>query len=284
MYKTFQEEARNSRWNIHGMQVIRNDKVVYQMGDCTTRFPIYSATKSITSLAVGIAVDEGKMSIDKSLYEYIKMIIPQTIKNSRIDILKKISIKRLLTMSIPGLPFRPQGDNWLEYAINYLPENIEKSLFHYSNIPAYLAGVAVGCATGEHVISYLKNRLFHPLNIVAPCFQNCPSGYFYGASGMKLSVEELGGIGTLCLHRGIYDGKRIISEKWLKDATNIQIDCKEGGYGFYFWKFRKGYYISGKWGQRCIVVPSKRLLITYLSDMKNGCDEVTRAVEKYFIY
>lgn len=89
MYKTFQEEARNSRWNIHGMQVIRKDKVVYQMGDCTTRFPIYSATKSITSLAVGIAVDEGKMSIDKSLYEYIKMIIPQTIKNSRIDILKK---------------------------------------------------------------------------------------------------------------------------------------------------------------------------------------------------
>lgn len=284
MFRDFIEELNQNNWEIHGIQIVKDSKLIHQYGDCITRYPIYSATKSILSLAVGIAVQEEKMSIDEPVYRYICDIVPDSITKSKIDILNNLSIKRLLTMSIPGLPFRPQGDNWLEYSINCLPDDITKNEFQYSNIPAYLTGLAVSRAVGEHVISYLQPRLFDILEIKEPIYQNCPGGYFYGASGMQLSVEELGKIGQLCFNRGMYQGKRVVSEKWLNEAVKKQIECREGGYGFYFWRFDEGYRISGKWGQRCIVIPPNNLIITYLSDMEEGSEQVTDAVKKYLIY
>lgn len=284
MFKDFLQELNQNNWKVHGIQIVKNNKLIHQYGDCTTRYPIYSATKSILSLAVGMAVQEGKMSVDEPVYQYIGDIIPDSTTKNKMDLLKKITIKRLLTMSIPGLPFRPEGDNWLEYSINSLPDDITKNEFQYSNIPAYLTGLAVSGAVGKHVISYLKPRLFDILEIKEPIYQNCPGGYFYGASGMQLSVEELGRIGQLCFNQGIYHGKTVVSQKWIDEAVRTQIQCREGGYGYYFWKFDEGYRISGKWGQRCIVMPKNKQIITYLSDMEEGSEQVTDAVKKYLIH
>lgn len=281
-YSDFTNEIKNNNWNIHGMRVRKDNQIIFQYGECEERFPIYSATKSITALGVGLAVSEGKMKIEDSLYQYIAKIVPKTISEEKIETLKKITIKRLLTMSIPELPFRPQGEDWLEYAINSLPQNIENIAFEYSNIPAYLAGVALEQAIGEPVMDYLNVRLFQPLKIEKSTFINCPSGYFYGASGMELSVNELEKIGQLCMNYGWIGHQEIIPEVWVNEATKKQIDCREGGYGYYFWKYGDGYRISGKWGQRCIVFPEEKLLITYLSETKENSDEIMEEIRRIF--
>lgn len=283
MFDAFEREVIKNQWKIHGLQIARDNQVVHQMGDCKTRFPIYSATKSITSIAMGIAVDEGKISVNDSLYQYVGRLIDFEVASEKIEFLGAVTLKRLLTMTIPGLPFRPEGDNWLSYSIQCLPKNIEMQDFAYSNIPAYLAGVAVQEAVGRHMISYLKPRLFDVLEIKEPVYQDCPAGYFYGASGMMMSVKELGRIGQMCLDRGVYHGTRIVSEEWIDEATRKQVNNLEGGYGYYFWKFGDGYRISGKWGQRCIVMPKDKLVITYLSDMPDGSNMIMEAVKKYFL-
>lgn len=281
-FQGFVDTIKENNLEVHGIQVFHKGEIVASwQEEPIQRHPIYSATKSIVSLAVGMARDDGKFDIDASLYEYLKLEVPVYASSKQIENLKKIFVKRLLTMSVQGYPFRPEGDNWLEYSLMYPLEKVEEPVFDYSNIPAYLVGVAVAKALGIHLYDYLEERLFEPLDIVKPSFQNSPTGYFYGASGMFLTVPELAKIGQLCLQRGMFEGHRLVSETYIDEATSIQQMNREGGYGYFFWKYKEGYRISGKWGKRSFVFPEKDMVITYLSN--NGSGEVTEAMEKFIL-
>lgn len=244
-----------------------------------TRFPIYSATKTFTSTAAGIAAREGKFSVEAPLFDYVKNLVPTYATEHQKEILKKLTIERLLTMSVKGYPFRPEGDNWLEYSLLFPLEDVEPREFSYSNISAYLVGVALEQAVGEHLVSYLTPRLFEPFEIYNPVYGSCPSGHFYGASQMELTVAELGRLGQLYLNLGQWKGERILTEDWVKEATSVKTPCREGGYGYFIWKYEDGYRISGKWGQRCFVFPETGLTVTYLSDMQSGSERMTEAVK-----
>lgn len=282
-FQNFIDTVKQNNWELHGIEVFYKGQIVEKYQEKPERHPIYSATKSITSLAVGMAVDDGKFDINESLYEYLKSEIPVYANTKQMENLKQITIKRLLTMSVRGYPFRPEGDNWLEYSLMYPLDNVEEKVFDYSNISAYLVGVAVANALDRHLYDYLEERLFEPLQILKPLYQNCPSGYFYGASGMQLTVGELARIGQLCLQKGIYNGQRVVSEEYLSEATTVQQVNREGGYGYFFWKYKDGYRISGKWGQRCLLFPDKGLMITYLSNMEHGSEKLTQAVEEFIL-
>ncbi len=283
-FQGFVDALKQNNWEVYGVEVFQNDQVIEKYHEePLQRYPIYSATKSITSLAVGMAVDDGKFDINASVYEYLKAEVPAYVGSKQINTLKKITIRRLLTMSVQGYPFRPLGENMLEYSLTYPLENVEEKGFDYSNIQAYLVGVAVSKALDVHLYDYLEERLFEPLGIVKPIYQKCTGGHFYGASGMYLSVPEFGKIGQLCLQKGFYDGQRIVSEAYIKEATSIQQMNREGGYGYYFWKYGDGYRISGKWGQRSFVFPDRNMVVTYLSNMEHGSGHVTEAMEKYIL-
>ena len=183
-------------------------------------------------------------------------------------------------MSVPGYPFRPSGESWLRDSLSIpLPDAAEPA-FHYSNISAYLVGVAAANALGEDLYDYLQRRLFSPLNIIDPPYARCPDGYFYGASSMELTVNELSRIGMLLANGGTYAGKRLISEKYVKEATSVQQMNREGGYGYFIWKYKDGFSINGKWKQKCYVLPDKSLMVTFLSNIQDKCDGLTASMEK----
>lgn len=281
-FQGFVDTIKEKNLEVYGVQVFHKGEIVGDwQEEPMQRHPIYSATKSVLSLAVGMAKDEGKFDIEAPIYEYLKSEVPVYASERQVETLKKISVKRFLTMSVQGYPFRPEGENWLEYSLLYPLEKVEEKVFDYSNIPAYLVGVAVAKALGVHLYEYLKEKLFAPLGIMNPPFQNCPSGYFYGASGMFLTVPELAKIGQLCLQKGMYNGQRVVSEEYINEATAIQQMNREGGYGYFFWKYKDGYRISGKWGQRSFVFPEKDMVITYLSN--EGSGEVTEAMERFIL-
>ena len=282
-------KIKENNWEVHGMEVYYighggksagSDKPcsgqerIYVYGDVTAhRYPIYSATKTITSLAVGMAADEGKMDIGRSVLAYIPEKILSALPEEAKERYQKVTIKRLLTMSVPGFPFRPEGESWLRNSLQY-PVEPEKTVFDYSNVSAYLAGVAAANALEEDLYAYLQRQLFQPLGIENPPFQRCPDGYFYGASGMELTVNELSRIGFVLMDEGLYQGTRILSEKYVKEACGIQQMNREGGYGYFVWKYQDGFRISGKWGQRCYIFPRRGLMVTYLAHMEEGSEQL----------
>lgn len=278
-FKELVKTIEQNHWPVYGLEIRKNGELLQAYGDTKdTRYPIYSATKSFVSTAAGIAVKEGKFSIKESIYDYLKSEVPVYATVAQKEMLKQLTIERLMTMSVKGYPFRAEGDDWLSYSLLYPLEGVETVEFNYSNIPAYLVGVALEKAVGEHLADYLMPRLFEPLGIVKPVYANCPAGHFYGASGMELTVEELDRLGQLYLNGGIWNGERILTECWVKEATSVKTPCREGGYGYFIWKYKDGFRITGKWGKRCFVFPKTGITVTYLSDMQNNSEDLTEAV------
>lgn len=99
---------------------------------------------------------------------------------------QNITVERLLTMSVEGFPFRPEGESYLNYLLSCPLENVQTRRFNYSNISAYLVGVALTNAVQEDLYQYLKR---------------------------ELTVHDLSRIGLLLYHGGAYEGKRIVSEE-----------------------------------------------------------------------
>ena len=75
-FQGFIDNIKQNQWELHGIEVFQNGQIVEQYHPNPGRHPIYSATKSITSLAVGMAVDEGRFDIHAPLYEYVKDEVP----------------------------------------------------------------------------------------------------------------------------------------------------------------------------------------------------------------
>ena len=278
-FNAFVEDIKKNNWNVFGVEVYVDGKLLHSYGDTIdTRYPIYSATKTITSIAVGIAVDEGKLDINKSVLDYLPSNVVNSMPEKQVEIYKNITTKNLLTMSVSGYPFRPEGESWLVNALNY-PISL-KGEFSYSNISAYLVGVVASCAVGGDLYQYLDRKLFEPLGIIKPPFEKCPDGYFYGASMMELTVHELSKIGLLLYNNGIYEGKRILSEEYVREATKVQQMNREGGYGYFIWKYRDGYSINGKWKQKCYVLPNEKIMATYLSHIEDELPELKESMER----
>ncbi|MGN0614185.1 MAG: serine hydrolase domain-containing protein [Porcipelethomonas sp.] len=281
IYEQMEEEIRDSNLCVHGIEIFHNGQIEFRKAfDADVRYPIYSATKSFTSTAIGIASDEGRLSIDDPLSGYLEKNCIENMPAHLREGFCSLPIKRFLTMSVPGYPFRPEGDNWLKNVLEHEAGYTREPEFSYTNISAYLAGIACENAVGGDLTAYLKPRLFEPLGISDPVYQCDPQGHFYGATGMYLTVHELSLLGQLYLMKGTLNGKRIISENWVSEATRLQTDNKDGGYGYFFWMNGPYYSISGKWGQKCLVCPEKNAVITYLGDMREESDKMYRIAEK----
>ncbi|MDF2486848.1 MAG: serine hydrolase [Herbinix sp.] len=271
MLRDFVTMVQENHMQVYGIVVIQNgEKVAEHHFVLEERRNLYSATKSITSTAVGMAIEEGYFRLEDSILPYLEKELVGEVSQEQLDHLSKITVERLLTMSILDYPFeRLTCDHWLKHILSIPLPNIDRRKFHYNNFTSYLAGVIVENTTGMPMLDFLKPRLFDPLHIPQVTCAYSPEGHFYGSTGMMLTVNELSRIGQLYLQMGSYEGKELISEQWVRKATAKQIENREGGYGYYFWRQEhNSYRASGKWGQICAVLPDKNAVITILSNLE----------------
>lgn len=280
-FDAFIHDIVDNQWDVHGVEVYREGKLTYYYGDTrNTKHPIYSATKSILSIAVGIAGDQGKIDIERSVLDYMPASFISEMTQLQKEIYKNIVLTRLMTMSVAGFPFRPEGESYLRFSLSYPIKNPEVSLFDYSNIPAYLVGVALSHAVEEDAWTFINRNIMEPLDILDAKYSRCPDGYFYGASGMKLSVNDLSKIGLLLYNNGMFEGNQIVSEEYVKKATSVQQMNREGGYGYFIWKYRDGFSINGKWKQKCYILPEQKIIITYLCNITDESHDLLLSMEK----
>lgn len=280
----FVKDITDNKWNVFGAEVYQDCSLKYSYGDTTGLHEIYSATKSVLSAAVGIVYDEGLIDLERPITDYLPEERCRTLSGKQYDCFKRISVRRLLTMSVKGFPFRPDGNaDWLDFSLSCEIGDPDRVEFDYSNIPPYLIGVALTEITGNDLGEFIEKRIFAPMDITSFKYGRSPEGYFYGASHMLLSVHDLSKFGMLFYNKGIYNGKRIISEAYADLATSAQQMNREGGYGFYFWKYRGGFSINGKWKQKCYVLPQKGLIITYLSHIENDSHDLLESMEKHIL-
>ena len=280
-FDSFVKDIKDNNWNVFGAEVYQDGDLRYSYGDTTGLHEIYSATKSVLSVAAGIVYDEGLLDLDRPIIEYLPEDKTAALSEKQYDCFSRITVRRLLTMSVKGFPFRPDGnESWLDFSLSCEIENPDNVEFDYSNIPPYLIGVALTNIIGSDLGEFIEKRIFAPMDITSFKYGRSPEGYFYGASHMLLSVHDLSKFGLLFYNKGVYNGKRIVSEEYVSLATSTQQMNREGGYGFYFWRYRGGFSINGKWKQKCYVLPQKGLIITYLAHIEDDSHDLLNSMEK----
>ena len=283
-FDAFVNDIRTNGWNVFGAEVYEDRKLIHSFGDTTDNVhEIYSATKAVLSVTVDIAKEDVKFDIDKPITYYLPKSRIETLPEEQRRTFDRLSVRRFLTMSVGDLPFRAEGDSFLDFALNVKISDPDTRVFNYNNISAYLVGVALAEALGTDLGKYIEEKLFAPLGIDKFEYARCPEGYFYGASGMKLTVNELSRVGMLLYNKGSFEGKRIISEKYVEEATSVQQMNREGGYGYFLWKYRDGFSINGKWKQKCYILPERKLIVTYLSHIEDDSHDLLDSMEKHIL-
>ncbi len=313
-------DIKANKWQVFGVEVYKSGRLLHSYGDCDKNLhEIYSATKTVLSMAVGIACDEGLFDIKRCLLDYMPTERLAKMGREQKAAFEQITIERLLTMSVEGFPFRAAGDSWLDFSLSRKIKNPGERVFAYSNIPAYLVGLALAEALktagwkskssvlkassessnkvvieradseksqsteNSILLNYIEEKLLSPLGISRYQYQLCPDGYFYGASGMKLTVHDLSKLGLLLYNKGRFEGQRIVSEEYVKAATSIQQKNQEGGYGYFIWKYKDGFSINGKWKQKCYVLPDQELIISFLSHIEDGSVPLIESMKKHLL-
>ena len=283
-FDAFTKDIVNNKWNVYGTEVYKDGVLIHSFGDTTENLhELYSATKTVLSMAVGIAYDEGHFDLNKCILEYMPEEHLKKMSEKQVKTFEKISVHRLLTMSVGDLPFRAEGESWLDFSLACEVKDPDEKVFNYSNINSYLVGVALTKALGRDLGEFIEERLLKPLGITRFEYARCPEGYFYGASGMKLTVHDLSKFGLLLMNKGVYYGKKIVSEKYVEMATSIQQMNREGGYGYFIWKYRDGYSINGRLKQKCYILPSKGIIVTYLSNIEDPGSDLKDSMEKWIL-
>ncbi len=273
--------------NLHSVMILRHGHVVAE-GWWAPYAPelkhtLYSLSKSFTSTAIGMAVEEGRLKVSDKVLSFFPESRPAKVNKN----LSEMTVKHLLTMSTghatdPTNAVRINGgDNWVKAFLNTPPELKPGSRFVYNSAATYMLSAILQKLTGQTLLNYLEQWLFKPLGIEGADWETDPAGICTGGWGLRLKTEDIAKFGQLYLQKGMWNGKKLLSETWINDATGFEIQSVGGsrpketndwlqGYGYQFWRCRHNAYRGdGAFGQYCIVVPEKDMVVAITSETSN---------------
>jgi CubicO group peptidase (beta-lactamase class C family) len=236
---------------------------------------LYSLSKSFTATAVGLAVSEGKLSLDDEVLKFFPEDAPLQPSNN----LKAMRVSDLLRMSTghqtepPRTPDQPWTRTFLRYPVPFKPG----THFLYNTSATYMLSAIIQKATGKTLLEYLHPRLFEPLGIEHPTWETSPQGISTGGYGLSIRTRDIASFGQLYLQKGKWQGKQLVPEAWVEAATarqtsngsNPKSDWDQG-YGYQFWRCRNGAYRGdGAFGQYCIVFPEQDAVLAITGGVKD---------------
>ena len=267
---------------MHSMLMMHKGKVIYEAyAEPYTRESLqrlYSVSKSFTALAVGLLADDGAISLEDRIVEYF----PDMVEEPCHPYLRETTIRQLLMMSGPFgtlKGFRREDPRWTANYFRKKPDYPSGTLFLYDTSGTRILTALVERLTGKKLMEFLKDRVFRELGFSedAWCIQT-PDGYSHGGSGVMASLRDMALFGLLLMGGGAVNGKRYVSEAFVKAAVSPQIfnDYESmsfrthKGYGYQIWCMDQGFALKGMGSQQVICVPEKDFLFCCTGDTQGN--------------
>ena len=291
----FFQAAADDSMDIHSVMIVKDGNVIYSHwqseGVDSVPHVLHSVSKTFTATAVGLAIADGKMALSDKVIDYFPDKLPAEVSEN----LKAMTIRDLLTMSC-GHDEEPswRGVSDQDWATVFLAHPVvhEPGTFYlYNSLGTYMLSAIVQQVTGEKVVDYLTPRLFDPLHIDKPKWEESPQGINCGGWGLYLKTEDLAKMGQLLLQKGEWNGQQLIPAEWVAEMSKKQVESinpgtrieqaaergmtKETsdwmqGYGYQMWRCRPGCFrADGARGQYIIVVPDKNAVIAITSNVED---------------
>jgi CubicO group peptidase (beta-lactamase class C family) len=269
-----------------------------------SQHPLHSLSKSFTSSGIGMAVHEGLLAVDDPVLKFF----PDDAPTHPSENLQAMRVRHLLSMNTghredpTGFVFgrlyqinwygpwlhekefiakqvlRVENDNWAKAFLSLPVDHRPGTWFVYNTAATYMLSAIITKLTGLPLLDYLRSRLFDPLGIENPNWPTDPRGINIGGSGLHSKTEDIARFGQLYLQKGLWNGRRILTEEWVAEATSAHSDNSNTqtnpdwtlGYGYQFWRCRHDCYRGdGAFGQYCIVMPEQDAVLAIIGGLQN---------------
>ncbi|OAB80423.1 serine hydrolase domain-containing protein [Cochleicola gelatinilyticus] len=274
--------------NITSILIAQNGKLIfekyYNNTSEATQHNVRSGTKTIATFLTGLAIDKGFITSEKDkIFPYLKHKKPVKNPDPRKE---HITIEDLLTMSsmleADDGNYLSRGheermyyiEDWTQFFIDlpirsypFNPPPSEQPygrFFHYASAQAAAVSEIVETAIGKKADVFLKENLFDPLEISEYKLHYTPSGYLNTAGGSEYRSRDFLKLVQLCLQKGTWNNKQVLSKTWIEKATSPKANAREGvDYGYFLWINPFGnetkydaYYMAGNGGNKMVVIPA----------------------------
>lgn len=238
---------------------------------------IKSASKSIISLLIGIAIDEGFI---ESVNQPIGDFFPEYFEQNPDSAKAAITIRNLLTMrsGLETTSFRNYGrwvmsNNWVEFTLDQPFEEEPGGRMVYSTGTSHLLSVILTRATGMSTRAFANEYLFDPMNIRIGGWDRDPQGFYMGGNNLAVSPRDLLKIGTMMMDVGEYNGQQIVSKDWVMESVQVytRSNYNPYNYGYMWWRRMVGeyqlFFAWGNGGQYIMILPELESVISITSDL-----------------
>lgn len=244
---------------------------------------MYSVSKTFVSAAVGMLIDEGKLSLDDRIVDYFPDQLPENVHPYIAD----MTIRDMLMMATCHRynTYRGEDMNWLRtfFEPHAEPDHPAGTEFRYDTSGTYTLDVLVERIAGKDFLTYLKDKALRELGFSedAWCVE-APEGHLWGGSGVECTTRDLARFALIFMGMGEVGGKRYLSEEYVRAAASKQIDNAAAvadrevsghGYGYQIWRqWHNSYVFLGMGGQLAICIPDRDFVFCCTSDMQGDAD------------
>lgn len=274
---------------LHSVMLLRHGRVVAEgwWSPYRREYPhaLFSLSKSFTSTAAGFAIAEGLVSLDDPVLPFFADDAPAEVS----PFLAEMRVRHLLSMSTGQIedtmpPMMQRADNnWIKGFFSVPVLRQPGTHFLYNTGATHILSAIVEKVTGMKLIDYLTPRLFDPLGIEGAFWEVSPQGITVGGFGMSAKTEDIARFGQLYLQNGVWQGRRILPEGWVEQASALQTVNANGsesdwtqGYGYQFWRCRHNAYRGdGAFGQYCVIMPDQDAVLA----ITGGTDDMGKPLE-----
>jgi CubicO group peptidase (beta-lactamase class C family) len=273
----FFDAIEASGQEFHGTMIVKNGYVIaeamWHPYRTDHKLQTYSMSKSFTSSAIGLAQQEGLLSVEDQVIKYFPNDLPHEIS----DNLNKLKIKHLLMMGVgmakDSIQIIEKTPNWAKTFLS-LPIDFEPGTkFLYNSGASFMLANIIQKVTGKTAYDFIKPRLLDPLGMTNTSWATTPEGYNFGASHFRCTMEDFAKFGQFYLQKGKWNGKQMLDESWVHEATTKQISNGNNdgswsyGYGYQFWLNPVGgFRADGAFGQYSMVFPDQNAVVAIASE------------------
>ncbi len=246
---------------------------------CNACNNIYSVSKVFTVTAVGMLVDRKLLCTGETVYDILRDEMPDNFSYNW----RKTTVDMLLRHRV-GIPYGALDIDSLDasrfnrdylHEVAVLPwDCAPDSKMKYTDAAFYILSRIVAKKAGKPLQVFLWENLFLPLGYKEVAWSCCPQGHAMGATGLYIRADDMVKLGALYLQNGIWQGRRIISEDWVKTVL-------ERNYEFGYIHNRNAYLKGGMRGQCLMVIPSQKKVVGWIGHRRESKLDLEKFVCEY---
>ena len=273
----FLQRIDAERIPMHGFLLVRHNKIAaegyWAPWSAERQHRMYSVSKSFVALAIGMMIDEGRLTLDARVADYFPDKLPAKLH----PWVAGSTVRDLLTMATAHstTSYTRDDADWVWTFFNKVPSHPPGTIFAYDTAATVVLTALVEQLAGKPFLDYMRPRFLDRIGFSADAWcVRTPEGGSWGGSGVICTLRDMASVDLACLNGGLWGAERVLPEAYVRAATAKQIDNSlsgNDGYGYQIWREKaNGFSFRGMGGQYAICFPDKEFLFACIADTQGA--------------